>query len=959
MQINHELLTEAFLFLKNYAYHENLNFFLKQRVAEFETNDFQERLDYLEHILNSEDIQYETEIDSFISDIDYKLIPKSVYRPEDKQNKKLNGSNQGLFITNVTTSSNYNIDKVNYLISMPVELHIIEVLWSLCVGTILDNNLIDECYGNRLGPDSFKFSSNNDQKSKSRDLFKLYIDQYKKWRDIAVKSALELSKHEPVALLSLDLKSYFYHINIDYQEITNILYQYFGDDSSQLKLVLKLHKTLQIIHEKYAQKIRRSLKTTHPDCLEPTGLPIGLPIGLTSSSILANWHLREFDITVKHAINPIKYGRYVDDILIVYRNVIVDDNAPIEKFIEQYLPNIHQLPGSESEYGLSVKSTIIPLQKSKLILQYFDNNFSKAGLQVFQNNIDERSSAFKFLANDSFESDLDKCAYDILYEGSINKFRSVVGIAENESELSGFLSNHINAHRLCKLDNQKSIVPQLKMFFQGSNAIQFSRLWEKVYQYLVIHSAPDKQANLIEFYNSIQNEIFKIRYFNEKESDHITDRLITNLLEYNKISVSINLALLDYENHDLPNDIFSFTDQIRYSNLIRSNLVAWPLANYTNYEGDLTNEIEYLNSKSAGLDNHKLSMSPRFIHFDEWQTHSLADKVNHTDPLQSWISDSLEEYKVYFPGSLPIKYTSLRKDPKSIKKNLLTISTDSFTTQKVAIANIQVPKEDIQAALRPDKKANTSFERQTKIFNILNDATKEEVDLLILPEVSIPVSWLPFIIAHSRRHQLGIIFGLEHWVSKGYAYNLTIEALPFKINDKYKSCSVTARIKNHYAPMELDTIQSLRLKPASDLFKRSMYHKVKWRGMSFATYNCFELSDIRHRSLFKSELDLLVACVWNPDTNYYKHILESAVRDLHCYVVHSNTSQYGGSCVLQPTKTESKLLIYVKGGENHCILTTQLNIQPLRDFQYLSHQRQDPPFKPLPPGYDCNKVLRR
>jgi hypothetical protein len=90
-----------------------------------------------------------------------------------------------------------------------------------------------------------------------------------------------------------------------------------------------------------------------------------------------------------------------------------------------------------------------------------------------------------------------------------------------------------------------------------------------------------------------------------------------------------------------------------------------------------------------------------------------------------------------------------------------------------------------------------------------------------------------------------LIFGLEHWVVGKQVYNLIIEVLPFKASNKYKSCAVSVRLKNHYAPSELEIIDSLRLTPANMLHKpKNYYHKVNWNGVSFATYNCFELSDI-------------------------------------------------------------------------------------------------------------------
>ena len=139
------------------------------------------------------------------------------------------------------------------------------------------------------------------------------------------------------------------------------------------------------------------------------------------------------------------------------------------------------------------------------------------------------------------------------------------------------------------------------------------------------------------------------------------------------------------------------------------------------------------------------------------------------------------------------------------------------------------------------------------------------------------------------------------------------------------------------------------------LLNTSTQNKVSWNDITFASYNCFEFSDIGHRTLFKFEIDMLFACVCNRDTNYYQSILESAVRDLHCYVVQSNAFQYGGSCVLKPAKTEEKTMPCVKGGDNPCVLITEIDVAALRDFQYKPKPRSGDSFKPLPPGFDYRK----
>ena len=54
---------------------------------------------------------------------------------------------------------------------------------------------------------------------------------------------------------------------------------------------------------------------------------------------------------------------------------------------------------------------------------------------------------------------------------------------------------------------------------------------------------------------------------------------------------------------------------------------------------------------------------------------------------------------------------------------------------------------------------------QKIIFNLINEAIVEpKCDLVVLPEVSIPYAWLPFMVKQARRHDVGMVFGLEHWL---------------------------------------------------------------------------------------------------------------------------------------------------------------------------------------------------
>ena len=1005
-ELTENVVQRAYLFLKDYVYHENVNFFLKQKIAEFECGSFDGKIKDLSLLLKDENFTTNSVFTEWLESIDCHVLPKLVRRPEDEDD---NDKENGLVISNVTSSSEYIVEKVNYFISASVELNIIEVLWCLVIGPILDENLSESCYGNRLHDQAKKFIHQKTA-GNSRSLFKYYVRQYGSWRDQALSVATDIHKNnENVALLSLDLKSYFYNVKLDFSKIDDEIETDFEDKDRLRGIALKLNKSLKMIFSAYREKIAPYLEFSHPEC---NHVNLGLPIGFASSSVLGNWYLANFDKDILERARPDYYGRYVDDIIMVFRNPETDcgDNLTVKsivsKFLSEHLIEVDETANDSCFYIEVDDVHRLPVQKDKLIFYRLEKEHSRAVLEVFREELQERSSAFRFLPGEEIDRELDRFAYDILYEGSGNKLRSIAGLRENATELASYLARHIILHRLCKMNRKDSVLPQLERFFKGKNVLRFSRLWEKVYQYAVVVRDYDFIRT---FYGYLDSEIKKAGVYSEGNRNETLSRiLLKDLRLYNKISLGLSVALLGADFFQLDGEISGrgkrskrllltlvgderikhFATAFRDANLFRHSLVAWPLVNFTGFSGDLTDEREFrknhMNLEGLDFNDEKIQRSPRFIHFDEWQLFylqkSLAGEKQRS--LLQWQEVFRKEHEKYFSGT-PVERSGdgLTSGEMQVLKRLreafveeenlkdtspkYSISVgkklDSLPKKiRIALANVKISKSDIENAVRKDKKPNISFERQTRLYEIMNSAVRERADVLVMPELSTPVSWLPFMAAHCRKHQLAIIFGLEHWEVCGHVYNLLVELLPFKLSEKYNSCYMTARVKNHYAPAELKLIDNLRLKkPPSFDDREKYYNKISWRGINFASYNCFELSDIEHRARFKSEIDILFACVCNRDTNYYQSILESAVRDMHCYVVQSNASQYGGSCVLKPAKTEEKTMLCFKGGENPCVLVTEIDVAALRDFQYKPNSRGKAPFKSLPPGFDSEKVLER
>lgn len=290
-------------------------------------------------------------------------------------------------------------------------------------------------------------------------------------------------------------------------------------------------------------------------------------------------------------------------------------------------------------------------------------------------------------------------------------------------------------------------------------------------------------------------------------------------------------------------------------------------------------------------------------------------------------------------------------------------SADLHSGLQIALANVPVSAMDIESSYLG--KPNLSRARLKPFTNLLNEVSsyrskgKGRIDLVVFPEVSVPHAWESMLVAWARKHRIGVVCGLEHRVNaKGQALNEVLAALPYKTGTGHWACVPIRRVKRFYSPEEefILTNEGLKL-PA----KKDPYQLFRWRGASFAIYNCYELASIEDRSLFKGKVDFIVASEFNRDINYFSNIVESAARDLHCYVVQVNDSCFGDSRVVSPSKSESMNPLRIKGGDNLTFLTMNLNLKSLRTHQRKGYglQKEAKDFKPTPPGFPLGELQTR
>lgn len=1017
----------AYKKLKNYYYNDNTSLFIKQRISEFEEeiefgDNFEESLsskfNEVVSLLNSS----ENKIFKYLQkSIECKVTPKSL--AEKKRN----------VLTNRTNSDEIVVERLNYFIDVPVEIHLISVLWIMHIGVHI-NKLIDEDnYAYKL--ELFQDLDETENLVNGLRIFKPYFLQYQSWRDSAIKTAERvLSEKKDAVILSLDVKDYFHSVLLNFDKLQDDLFE-IGFDIDASRKTAKLFDLVATINELYTDKLNE-LKNDMYD------FPV-LPIGLLSSGVLANYYLKDFDKNIKKSLNPVYYGRYVDDIMMVLTNTEVcqESISPANRFLNDYFVRRGLLIFDLSEvddnlfFGADTQTHIknrfvdvlidevdldkpdyfvylyhanklkfkikdlenLSIQSSKVMLQDFHYTESPALINKFKKNIDKNRSEFRYLPNeDEIDKEFDEDAFSMQYNDSINKLRSVKEFREDKYGASKYLAAKIFTSSLTESTSKsKKDNTQILTFFKGEVGIEFHTLWEKVATFFVINN---EHEALFKFFNKTRLAINNIELKDDKESD-MEEKLRSDLFDYLKVSIAIPIAynlgfdlykISKFNSSDI--EILNLAKKFRQANLFRNTWISIPALNFTKYLS--SNDFNFnlferdrvkLNRDFANgnleLCPRAMTLAPRYVQFHEinvlniYQTLCSINQntANMGLKINAIPEDAFQDYwrlNFLWKNLDPSTIVSLKKsyfnkiDVEGRNETIVTsIAPQGIgkIDKRIALANIKVDPKDIELSFR--NKPNISKDRRERLFKLMNEIEKADADIFVLPEVSVPCQWVNLLAHQSKKSNTCIVAGLEHWVNDvGIAFNLMAVILPIN-KGPYRTCMVNLRLKNHYSPEENKLLKGNRLLVPReiDIDYKKVYALFNWQGIYFSTYNCFELADINDRAIFKSKIDFIIASEYNRDIYYFSDIGGSWVRDLHCYFVQVNSSDFGDSRILQPSSSVDRNILQIKGGDNSSVLIATLKISKLREFQRKDHylQKEDGSFKPTPPDFEVENVERR
>lgn len=1002
---------DAYRKLKSYVYHDNTSLHLRQKIAEYERPmDFEMKLRRLAKALenpgSNESMKY---FKKLIDNISYHVMPKKIELDEFEKDE--------FIISNRFQNESYQVSNITYLIDAEIEVHLISVLWIINVGYILAEN-------SDLGSMAYKIETEFDSGriSKGIRLFKPYYKQYQKWRDDGIRIAkAELEKNKDIIIISLDIKDYYHSVRLSFEYLKSAIEKLSLNNS-----FCYLTDILEKIHIKYSSLFFniKSGRTLLPIGLLSSGILANWYLKKFDKKIRSGirplYYGRYVDDIFIVAEDTKKTYKKMQNI-----NVNCDTHKPFELYIDDYFISIKnsilsissEKTNEKNRYKIADYSNLY-IQKNKVKLYIFNAGESIAVLNQFEKNIRDNSSEFRFLPEEEIiKKHFEDNAYSITYSDSVNKLRSIEEFKCNKYEASKYLANEIFSSRLweCDSENKRNTAKQILTFFRGRLSLEFYSLWEKIFTYFIINNLKE------EFYYFCQQlieTVLKIRItddFSElqKGNHSITKTALErqikeSIVSFIKTAIAMPLALnLNFIDSSIKSekkvnlvDVL-LAKRIRRTNLLRHAYVFYPLFNYSKLL--LSDEFNLLerkmdhyivkgdnNSDAIEIDDRLLKYSPRFIHFHEASIFVINRKVflsqsklkKNYDFFEDEFFDRYldEAYNIFYKLNYEknVSNDNKQKTKEQLRQHYPTLKQEEYynivdvfssksngekfnfqnETINIAVANIAVSEENLEASICGSP--ILSKKREDELFKLLNLVTKENSDIFVMPETSVPYSWLPLLAKYSHDHQKAIVCGLEHLVTPNkIAYNFIATILPFEIFG-YKSCLIKVRLKNHYAPKEIiDLRRAGCIIPKPKPYK---YDLFIWRGTYFSCYYCYEIADIIHRSLFKSKVDFLIASVFNQDVNYFSNIVESASRDIHCYIIQVNSSDKGDTRITMPSKTETRDILKIKGGNNITVLTGRINIKDLREFQKKDLRCQSSKkeeFKVTPPDFEKDWVERR
>lgn len=946
----------AYRKVKSIAYFDKTYSNLKKRIIEFEFLNQNNGIS-IEDKINELYINVNKRLENGDSKVSLSIKTKSIHTNEKVEDNEIdliyNNNENDLYL--------YSTDDLQAFIILDLEDYIISMAWTMSVGSEIDKSFDKNVYGNRIKTSHI---NNNSLMKKSPYLMMPYFEQYQSWQNNAFDIAkTHFEQKEDLIFINMDLKRFYY--NVDFQgtyfdEIISLTKgsKLFGNDKTVDKLTFHIYD----IMDKYSKKLT-SLDMIVKD-------KIVLPIAFFPSSVLSNYYLKEYDDFVLKS-KPVYYGRYVDDMIIIYKNnKEFETTNKINKIeiLKKYLTvcdnkyeSSIKIDKRDIQLDLlhNIKSLNLRFNGTKSKIFFFDHKGVTKNIDSFKTHINRNSSEFRLIPdlNDAFGID------KIFNTNSLDKHKLSTSLDNNLSkyEFSKYIAKLAQVLKSTSYIEDKIFVNLFEVLTK-KNLIDVLLNWEQIFTAFILGSKYKLLDDLINRIKSASNSIILHESLNEGILMNIKKTLMDELY----ILLSRTFALVSEETIDLFNSLTNedkenikiYRTQFLISGMVNKNYIGINTLflkrgldfkkSYLGLEAKIDDLIEIDKFKKTITKNNNLyfiypynvslldiKMNLLYYQIKHCELPFHGENTNHTIDIKSFWNVINGYNKTSRNDNSNIKES--RNDNKIIvtykesydKSNKSNWKSD-LSKPTIAVGNVtnHFEEKKYYDYIRINKK-DVSLERYRNFSDSANTVLKfrgqnlEKVDLFILPEVYLPLEWVSDLSIISKKNDMAVISGVEHIKYKDNYYNFVVSVFPVHVGE-FTLVDVNFHLKVHYSPDEL-------LEFDSGVISGYTYEMFKWRGINITPYCCYELTSVEDRILFKKEeVNVIATIVYNKDLQYFSNIVESLSRDLNCFVLQVNDAKYGDSRIFQPSRGYNKDILKMRGGINYTALISTIELNSLK-----------------------------
>lgn len=700
-------------------------------------------------------------------------------------------------------------------------------------------------------------------------LFKYYVPEYKKFISVVEQEISSAQKRRAeIIIFQLDIKNYYKGIsNLKfYEEIFEEAEKEAGDNEF-LKMVNTLEKDVICGYlEKYGN---------------------GLAIGVDSSKIISNLYGKYLDLEILKS-NPLRYARYVDDIIVVFEYTGKENIQEYIKAIITVSKNLVIEASEKSkpyrfEFNSEKTNTFIVNNNTpkQYVCEIEKSIFNKGSFKDIINNFYEVDSFMLFDTINNFKMD------GINVNVNINKVKWFINYVYKEIIYWNLYASNINLFISQLHEKYGEVINNIASLLKDSDIAQLNIHWTRMLLLDEVFGKPFK----------LQSRIDNLDYSN------YTNTAFEALKKH------------DYDNHKLPFNKKDSSIAVEYDDNDETKLDNCSFL-YSSFKGYTYQKQLFKLYKSFNEDNENDDVEKKLGKINAIALDELEKKCEKEVPIHDY--SNLVDLEI---DKIKVKLLSVNSpQQKDIEEYLLNDKLPKRSEILVKMNMEITPCDNI--VLLPELVIESNL-----INDYVNIAKRNNVIIIggmfLKKYGNFIVNMLITIIPlSSNSRDAHIIFRKKIHVAP--KEKLLIEST---IN-----------------PIQATNYRIPKVK--ENLFILKLHEKLQ-----ILSFNCYELCDIKLRASIDKNVSLITAHEYNMDIETFKNVTRSMVKDYKVYLAQINDSKYGDTGIYLPKKEHENILMRTKGGSESLLLTEFLDFEALYKARYSVDYSNKKNFKPTPPMF--------